>query len=328
MSTTDPAKETRTDEIDLRDLFNRMGRTLSKWFRAIGRGFLVSTVFLIKNFLPLFLSVIIGAGFSYALKWSIKPVYVSEMTLRSNTVTNAEMIANINQLDLLLKEKNYGGISTALSIDPAEASKIKHINAFWVIDKNYDSIPDYVDYRNSHNVYDSVNVRMNDRFVIKVQLKDPAGIPKMKDRIFSYVNNNPVLIQQNDLRLRLIDELLARLNHDIEQLDSLQKVKYFEETRNMKPEKGGQMIFIQEHATQLIYNDIYALYDRKHYLDQQKNLHNEILTVISDFLQPLKRHNGGWYYGKFVIPVCFALTIILLIIIRNREKLKEVFRKY
>jgi len=328
MSPTDPVKKIHSDEIDLRDLFSKMGRTLSGWFRAIGRAILYTIVFLLKNFIPLVISLILGVGLSYAMKWGTKPVYSSEITLKSNTVPNAEMITNINQLGILIEEENFNGIATAFSMSPEEAERIKEIRACWVIDRNYDSIPDYVDYRNSHNVYDSVNVRMNDRFVIKVEVRDPADIPKMKDRIFSYVNNNPVYKQQNDFRLSMIDELLIRLNYDIEQLDSLQKVKYFEETRNMKPDQGGQMIFLQEHATQLVYNDIYNLYARKQELDRQKNIYYEILSVINDFYQPVKRHNGGWYYGKILIPVCFTLILIYLILRRNRNKIKEIFAKY
>jgi len=239
-----------------------------------------------------------------------------------------QMISSLNQLTILLKEKNYNGLATLLSISPEKAKVIRKIEAFWIIDRNNDTIPDFVDYKNSHNVYDSLNVRMRDRFAVRVQLQEPWEIPKMKDHLFSYVNHNPLFAQQNELRLKMIDELYARLNYDIEQLDSLQKVKYFEETRNIKPYEGGQIIFLQDYTTQLLYPDIYNLFRRKQELDQEKYLYNEILSVITDFYQPVKRHNGGWYYGKIVIPLCFGLMLILLIIKRNRKKLLDVLRRY
>ena len=40
------------DEIDLLDLFRRMGRTLTRWANALGRAFLISIVFLLKRWLP------------------------------------------------------------------------------------------------------------------------------------------------------------------------------------------------------------------------------------------------------------------------------------
>ena len=329
MSKNPELKKANNDEIDLLDLFGKMGKTLTKWFKAAGNGLLVSIIFLIRNFATLLVSVVLGVFISYIFKWSTSPSYVSEITLKSNTVPNAEMISYINRLKLFLKEENYTGVASSLSITQEEADRISDIEAFWVIDMNFDSIPDFADYRNNHNVYDTINVRMKDRFVVRVRLKDPHDIPQMKDRLISYVNNNPVFRQQNDFRLKMTDELLTRLNYDIKQLDSLQKVKYFEETRYMQPpEKGGQMIFLQEHTTQLVYGDIYALYTRKQELDQEKSLHPDILTVISDFYQPLKRYNGGTYYGKTVIPVCVGLTLLYLIFLRNRRKFREVYKKY
>ena len=94
MSSTDPVKETHPDEIDLRDLFNRMGRTLSRWFRAIGRAIMHTTVFLIKNIIPIILSVIIGVGLSYSAKWIIKPVYVSEI-IKGNLVNRGTMMPTL-----------------------------------------------------------------------------------------------------------------------------------------------------------------------------------------------------------------------------------------
>ncbi|HOF19920.1 MAG TPA: hypothetical protein PLO24_01570 [Bacteroidales bacterium] len=328
MSTTGPVKETVSDEIDLRDLCRRMSQTMSDWCRKTGRAFLITVIFLLKNILLLTFSILAGVGISFALKWTTKPEFISEITLRSNAVPTADMISNINQLDILIREKNYSSIASALSSSPEEVVKIKRIKALWVIDKNRDNIPDFTDYRDSHNVYDSVNVRMTDRFVVQVKVENSDEISKMRDRLFSYVNKNPVFIRHNEFRLKTIDELLLRINYDIEQLDSLQKVKYFEETRNIKPEKGGQIIFLQDHSTQLVYDDIYTLYLRKQSLDEEKSLNNQILSVINDFYQPLRRHNGGWYYGKTVIPACLFLTLLFLIIKRNRARLKEIFSKY
>jgi hypothetical protein len=122
--------------------------------------------------------------------------------------------------------------------------------------------------------------------------------------------------------------LLTRLDYDIIQLDSLQKVKYFEETRNRQPQNGGQMIFLQEQKTQLVYTDIYALYARKQALESGRDLYKGIVTVLSDFSLPAIRDNGALYYGKFVIPFFFFFTLLIFIILTNRKKLEEVYNKY
>ncbi len=130
------SKSTSDDEIDLLDLFKRMGRTVSKWFKAIGEAFLVSMIFLIKNMIMLLFSLLIGIGISYIVKWITKPYYVSEVTFRSNVVPNAEMLSHINKLGYLLEQKNYSQVSSALSIGPDYDRVIIDLEGFWVVDKN------------------------------------------------------------------------------------------------------------------------------------------------------------------------------------------------
>jgi len=116
MNKNNSESATHDDEIDLYDLFRRIGKTLSKWFKAIGRGILTSIFFLTRNIIPLALSILLGIGLSYLMKWSSKPFYKSEITLRSNAVPTSEMIAVLNKLKLLLKEKNIQGIESSLSL--------------------------------------------------------------------------------------------------------------------------------------------------------------------------------------------------------------------
>jgi hypothetical protein len=322
------SKTTTEDEIDLLDLFKKMGRTIAKWFRAIGNGLLISLVFLLKNIFPLLASIIVGIGLSYIFKWSTKPFYNSEITLRNNAVPNSEMISYVNRLNLLLKERNHAAIAEALSIPKEKALSIRDLKASWIIDMNKDNIPDYADYENKYNVYDTINVRMEDRLIIKVSVTNPLNLPLLKEGILSYINSNGVFKLQNEFRLKKADELLVRLNYDIKQLDSLQKIKYYEETKNMQPKIGGQIVFLQEQKTQLVYEDIYNLYSRKQVLDEEKDVYPELVTVISDFYQPVKRVNGGFFYGKTLISVVFGLMILYLILNRNRKKLKEIFKRY
>jgi hypothetical protein len=328
MSRNSLSNEIRDDEIDLLELFRRIGRTFSKWFRAAGRALLIVIVFLIRNIIPLIFSVFIGTGLSYLMKWRSKPVYHSQIVLRNNAVQNSDMIDYFDKLSFLIKEGNISAVSSALSISPEKAAGIKEIKANWVIDINKDGIPDYIDYKRSFNLYDTVNTRMQDRIVIDIEVTEPKNLPDISKGFIMYARQNPAFRQMNEFRLRKDDELLARLNYDIKQLDSLQKVKYFEETRNKQPEKGGQIIFLQEQKTQLVYDDIYKLYERKQYLDREKELYPDILTVLSDFYQPMKRYNGGLYYGKVIIPLVFGLTVLYLVLARNRKKLRDIFKKY
>lgn len=321
-------KENSNDEIDLLELLKRMGKTIWRLFSALGRGILISVVFLFRNWLPLGVSLIVAVGFSYILKRSFTPYYSSNLTLRSNTVANADMISYLNRLHSYCLERNIQAITGALSIPADQAKNIKDIEAFWVIDKNNDGTPDFVDYKNKFNVYDSVNMRMPDRIVIRARFSESADLKTLRTGLFSFVNTNTFYKQVNDLRLIQADEMLVRLNYDIEQLDSLQKIKYFEETKSRLPEKNGQMIFLQEQKTQLIYEDIHNLFKRRQLIEQEKTIYPDIITLLSDFIIPAKPYTGLLFYAKMLIPLFLGFTIIVLILLTNRKKLRDFFRKY
>ncbi|MGC1390655.1 MAG: hypothetical protein WA816_06435 [Bacteroidales bacterium] len=321
-------KNDRDDEIDLLDLFRRMGRTISRGFGALGRAFLISFIFMLKRWLPLGLSIAAGIGASFLLKSTTKSSFTSDMTLRSNAIATSEMISYVNRLHKFCMDRSATALSRAMNLDPQSVGNINDISAFWVIDNHKDGIPDYVDYKNNHSVYDTVNVRMQDRLDIRVKIKSPQELTLVRDGIIKFIESDSLFQQLNRVRLRQNHELLTRLDYDIVQLDSLQKVKYFEETRNMHPQSGGQMVFLQEQKTQLVYENIYTLYARKQGLESQRDLYKGVVTVLSEFSLPTRRVNGGSYYAIRIVPVLFLLTLLILILSANKKNLTEVFDKY
>jgi hypothetical protein len=238
------------------------------------------------------------------------------------------MIEYLNRLHFFCKEGNRKALQDAISVSRQQVTNIIDISAFWVIDKKNDGIPDYVDYKNSFGVYDTIDVRMQDRLDIRVRSKSPQELSLVRNGILLFIEKDSLFQQRNRVRLRQNLELLSRLDYDILQLDSLQKIKYFEETKTRQPQGGGQMIFLQEQKTQLIYPEIQTIYARKQALESERDLYSGIVTVLSEFSIPARRENGTLYYGKQIIPLFFCLTLLLLILLANRRKLEEVYKKY
>jgi hypothetical protein len=340
MSEINTNKNVRDDEIDLLDLFRRIGRTLILWSNALVKAFLISVVFLLRRWLPLGLSIGAGIGISYFLKSTSASAYTSDLVFRNNLVlmdkvklrdnsgTTSEIISKINKLHTYCSENNSSALSEAISMKPESVKNISDISAYWIIDDSKDGIPDYVDYKGNHSVYDTINIRMQDRLNVRVKINSAQDLNLVRDGIIKFIEKDSLYQQRNRLRLRQNQELLTRLDFDILQLDSLQKVKYFEETRNMKPASGGQIVFMQEQKTQLVYTDIYSLYTRKQNLESERDLYKGIVTVLSDFSLPTKRDNGVMFYGKSIIPKFFFLTLFILILLANRYHIVEIFKKY
>jgi hypothetical protein len=293
-----------------------MGKGIGKMARAIGRAILISIVFLLRHWLPLGLSVLLGIGVSYLLKYTSPSLYTSDLVLRTNTIPASDLISYVNRLHFYCKEGNKKALMEAIAIPESQIKNISDISANWI------------DLKNNHNIYDSVNVRMQDRFNIRVNINSPQELVKVRNSLIGYINSDSLFQQRNRLRIRQNDALLTRYDYDIELLDSLQKVKYFEESRNRQPQDGGQMIFLQEQKTQLVYSDIYTLFSRKQILESEKVIYRDIVTILSDFSIPALRVNGGGYYAVRIVPILFFLALLVLILIANRKILGEVYHKY
>lgn len=321
-------KDIRNDEIDLLDLFRRIGSALGRWLNALWNGLLISIVFLIRRWIPLILSMIIGIGVSYFSRSLNDSFYTSDLILRTNIEHADEIISYINRLHTYCDQQNKMALADAISLKTHQVKNIGDISAFWVIDNGNDKMPDYVDYENSHNVYDTTNVRMKDRLSIRVRINSPQELSNVREGIINYINSDPLFQQRNSLRLRQNEELIARLQYDIQQLDSLQRLKYFEETKKLDSKVSSQMVFLQEQKTQLVYPDIYNLYDKKQKMEQDQLIYKDIVTVLSDFTIPAERDNGLTYYAIKWIPLFFGVTLLILILMANRKKLLEVYQKY
>lgn len=341
MSEITPEKKNSGDkEIDLLDLIRKFGNTISRWITAILKAILISFIFLAKRWLPLLISILIGIGLSFILKSYSHPFFTADIVFKNNLAqpdkitridnsgTTAEIISKINKLRPFCADNYKDNLATAISMKPDEVKNITDIGGFYIIDLGKDGIPDLVDYKSSFNVYDTLNVRMPTQLDIRINFSSTINLNKVRDGMISYIQNDSLYQERNRLRLHQNEDRLSRLNFDIKQLDSLQKVKYFEETRNMKPASGGQIIFMQEQRTQLVYPDIYLLYDKKQQLESERELYKNIITVLSDFSLPTRRQNGAMYYGKLVIPSVFLFTLAILIIFANKKTLIEVFKKY
>lgn len=323
-----PSSEAKSDEIDLLDLFNRIGRWFKRIFQSCWIGFLVSFFFMLRNWYWLGLSIAIGIGGSYLMKYTAEKFYISEIVLRSNAIPNSDIISYINKLHTFCKENNMNELANALSAGTDKIKYIKDIEAFWVVDRGKDEIPDFVDYKRKHKPLDTVNVYMHDRFVVRVKTAIPQELTSIRNGLVSFVEKNQFFQEQNALRKRQNEALLARFDYEIESLDSLQKVKYFEESRRLLPKEGGQMIFLQEYKTQLLHDDIYSLILRRQDVEKQLTIYSGLITVLSDFTPPARPANRASYYGKYLITALFLLTLILLILAKNKEKLKTAYIKY
>ena len=315
-----------TEEIDLLQLLYRAWMFIVNILTGIFNIMLELLKLLLGRWLVMLIALFIGLGLTYIATKVYRPYFESDITLRTNVIQNSELIPYINKLHKYCLDKNTASLEAALSGNGLDIAAVKDIEAFWVVDLGNDDVPDFVDYKEKHNLYDTLNVRMADRLNVRAKVYDPGAFAALGKSIVNYINSNSLFQTRNDLRLSHYQEKLDRMVYDIYRLDSLQDVKYFEETRRSIPASGGQIVFMQEQTTQLLYNDILWLTDEVQEIDEMANIFGDIVTPLVDFTPTTSPKNSYSYYALRIVPAVLLLTILFLLLVVYRKDLLSFIR--
>ncbi|KPK84751.1 MAG: hypothetical protein AMS27_09100 [Bacteroides sp. SM23_62_1] len=317
---------THKDEIDLLELFRRMGQKIGQFFTGLLRFILLTILYFWKNALILLGFVVVGGFAGFGISKMAMPYYSSDMIAQINTTNVSEMMAYINDLHELCKENNNEVLSEYLQLTVEVAEKIKDINAFWIIDQNKDGVGDYVDYRNKYDLRDTTQRRIQNRFDLQVEVYDITGFNDVKKGLYNYVTINPYLNSLNENRKKRIRELIAETNNEILKLDSLQKYEYFKKELSA-PEEKGQMLIWNEKETRLLHPDLIGLFRQKQSLERDLELFSEVITVVKDFTplsqveNPVMKYIKKWglYFG--------VLGVILKFLFDKRRNIRNFVNK-
>jgi len=311
MSDEQTGKTKATDEVDLIELFNRMGRGIKRgavWlFKQVENLFIL----LIRKSLWIASFAILGLLFGYITFKNTPRFYSSEMTAISNSVDNSHIINSINLLNSLLKEKNYPTASAYLDIPVDKAKQIKSIAAFYGIDLNNDKIADYFDYANKfrYNPKDTLAKRLTDYFFVSLKVYNEGAIPAAREGLKNYIYKNEFVIDNNNERIAQNEEMIRVIDVEIKKIDSLQKIAYFE-TPLLQKASNGQMVFLNEKEVKLYHDQLLRLQRDKMKLEKENKIRKEPITIVQDFTPPSKAENP---YSKYGVKWGLIFAVIGLI---------------
>ena len=307
-------------EIDLLELFQKIGIGIKNLFLGIVKGILFLIVFGIKRIHFLILFAIAGGIIGLVLYNSTKRYYSSYMIAQANGITSSDMINYINDLHELCVKRNVQALAFDLQMPDSTARKIKDIQAFYIIDANKDGIGDYVDFKNSYNPKDTTQQRMIDRLHLIVEVYENTVFEKVKNGLFRYMRKNSYIIKLNEIRKQELQELIAQTEYEIAKLDSLQNTDYFIKNNEI-PAQRSEMMFLAEKEPTMYYRDKLSLMFKKQQYQKELELATDAFTVIKDFTSLAVAENPR---GKYLIRYGFIsvfLGFCLLLILYNRKRI-------
>jgi hypothetical protein len=316
--------EKQTGEIDLFELFQRVGKSISNLFNKIVQLMKLLLILIIRKSLWIIGFTMIGVGIGIALFSVTKRFYSSEMIARSNSVDNSIVINSINQLNELCRSGNYKILAENLGTTEINASHVKSIKACYGVDINKDKKVDLVDYENTYNPNDTMQSRVEEIFYLKVEVFNETVFPIINEGTKNYIKKSPYIAQNNEVRKQQTLDLINDYNLEIKKLDSLQKSYYYKQLTQAA--QNSQMLFLNEKDVKLFHKDIIELINKKQLLEKSLAVDPEPITVIQDFTALSKVENPWTKYVNKTVPFFAILGLIVSLIWEQRKKIWTIIK--
>lgn len=312
----------QVQEIDLLELFNRLGRGIKNLFLGITKVILFLVVFAIKKVHFLAVFALAGGVIGIMFYSSTQRYYSSNLVAQPNGITSTDMINYINDLHDLCLKKNTPGLAYSLEMEDSVAAKIKNIQSFFIIDINNDEIGDYVDFKQIVNLKDTTQKRLEDRIYVTVEVYDNRVFEHVRNGLLRYMGKNPYIIKLNEIRKNELNELSNQTDYEISKLDSLQQVEYFGKDSRL-PISQSEMMFISEKEQRMYYRDILNLLQKKQEYQKELLLATDAFTVIKDFTNLAVAENPrGNYIFRFSV-IFLLIGYIFLLGLKYRKQISD-----
>lgn len=255
------------------------------------------------------LVILAAVGLTLFYNSAGRRVYRGDATLKINAGTSYIIADLVNELNGFTENKDSKGLAEVLNISETEAEKVSFLRSFYLIAVNKDSTRTVIDYNQKYAIDDTSNVRVKDRLVISLGLKDRSLYPKMQATLAAFLNNNEYLKELYELRLSNLMQREEIINSDIAKLDSLQNKQFFQTPKNEL--YLTNITELRAGKQDLFYKDKQNLLDMKADLETDLAGLDGIIKVISPFhpsSKPCHSHAKVLFYIFGMLYLIFLLA--------------------
>ena len=319
-----PIKNT-SDEIDLGQLFQLIGRGFQKLFNFFGSIFkgifhliLLFLLFVQKNFLLLAASIIVGGIAGILADMFKTPKYISKMVVEPNFNSVQQLYNNIDFYNDLARAKDSLSLSRALEISVKEAASVKKVFADSYSDENQKIklFDDFIktldtttvkalDYESYLKNFNSMDARFHQ---ISMIATDEGVAKKAQPAIIQSISANEYFKLQkriNDENLDLQERIYNQQLGEIDSLQQLYKRVLVKEAE--KPMQGTNINLAENGESQnkelALVKEREVLKTRLVALNRDRANKSSILNIISDFPARGVKVKGFWSNYKLVFPI-------------------------
>ncbi len=300
-----PQKQVQSDEIDLGQLFTKIG----DFFKQIGNS-LIRFLALIRN-TPinnkvLFISLtVVSASIGYVYSTFIKKSFYESTMILSSEYLNMRIVdSSIDKLNLLAAEVSPIGLARELNISDSLAKNIEKFEAKPFVSEsdlielevlkeqlknaNLDAKNDKV----IEQVIRRIEIENRHAFEFTIRTYNPTVVKPLQDALVDYFRSNDYIKKRIESNKITLTNRKNKLEQELPKLDSLKRVIYAN-YKNMAEQsrQGSNNVILSDKAVTNpieIYNQDIELYEQMLYTQRQLFLQPdfEIVDGFTEFSEP------------------------------------------
>ena len=265
-------------------------------------GYLLRIVF---KYYYLFLIFILAAvAYSYYKTQGPFKTYEAKFTLSINDGSPDLYLEMTSSLNRYLLDEDPHGLDRILQIPKEEGGNVCGIGNLVIVEPR-----------------DSSSLRI----ILAVIIKDPNTFPTVKKALIDYFNNNDYLKSLNSVRIASLKEREKLLEKDIAEIDSLQRIEYFQKTNEVDVKLDPKLV-LKTNKT-MFYSDKLILLKQKEAVTKELTAKSEIVNLINEF--PPSKKPFVTIRNVIVknITISFLLSLLLSLFWDNRKLIIDYLRK-
>jgi len=295
------------------DLFSLLGKIVNSLYYTLKKiagflGYLLQLTF--RYYYVFFLFMFAAAAYSYYATHGDRRVYKAEFRVMLNDGDLNTYSEIIKSLDRYLKNKDSERFDNILQMPPQERGKVSAL--FYSVVEEKDTIV------------------MNTTIGITLGMSDPEVFPTVEKALIDYFKKNPHFDALNTVRIASLKERERILEKDIAEIDSLQKIEYFQKTNEsvikLDQNKLDQKLILKTEK-QMFYVDKLELLKEKEAVSKELATQSEVVTVVSEFPPSLRPFVAMRHVIVKYALIALALFLSLALLWDNRKPIIGYLRK-
>ncbi len=246
-----------------------------------------------------------AVAYSYYMTHGDRRAYKAEFRVILNDGDLNTYSEIINSLNRYLRNEDSERFDNILQMPPEKRGKVGTV--FYSVVEEKDT------------------VIMNTSIGITFFMSNPDVFPVVKKAMIDYFKKNEHFSSLNAVRIASLKERERILEKDIAEIDSLQKIEYFQKTNESAVKLDQNLILKTE--KQMFYTDKLELMKEKEAVSKELAIQSEVVTVISEFLPSLKPAVTMRDVIVKYVFIAFLLFLFFVLLWDNRNPIIVYLRK-